>query len=370
MRNGSAWFLAVVLFFVAGCESPVQPVVVNYTVSFDSQGGTAVASQTIPNGGLVTTPTAPTRSGYTFGGWFKEAGAVNPWTFASDSVTGNRTLYAKWTAVVVNPSRIKIGSFNAQILGPTKVGRPNTLAVLAGVATQFDLLAIQEVGSNNSTALENTCVTVMNTFVAEMNLIAGANTYGYYRGNQYAYVYKKAVVDVLETHLYVGAMTFTYQPLVGNFRLKTGNFDFSLVTIHTSPGVAVTEVPSLHTVVNEVSAFYSEPDVIVVGDLNADGDYYSEGSGSDLAGFPSTTYITGIPNSADTTVAASSNTYDRLEMTKSLTGDFSGGWGVIRFSDLYDVSICEGPASTAGTEAALSDHYPVWCEFYTNQDTD
>ena len=52
-----------------------------YTVTFDSQGGSAVNSQTVARGGKVIEPTAPTKTGYTFGGWYKEPGCTNAWDF-------------------------------------------------------------------------------------------------------------------------------------------------------------------------------------------------------------------------------------------------------------------------------------------------
>jgi len=67
-----------------------------YTVTFNSQGGSAVDSQTVEHGGKVTKPTNPTRTSYTFGGWYKESGCINSWDFATDTVTTNVTLYAKW----------------------------------------------------------------------------------------------------------------------------------------------------------------------------------------------------------------------------------------------------------------------------------
>ena len=70
----------------------------DYTVTFNLQGhGTAIPAQTVEEGGKVTEPTAPTATGYTFGGWYKESGCVNAWVFATDTVTGTTTLYAKWT---------------------------------------------------------------------------------------------------------------------------------------------------------------------------------------------------------------------------------------------------------------------------------
>jgi uncharacterized repeat protein (TIGR02543 family) len=67
-----------------------------YTVTFDSRGGSAVASRTAQADAVITVPANPTRSGYTFGGWYKEAACTNAWNFSSDKVTANTTLYAKW----------------------------------------------------------------------------------------------------------------------------------------------------------------------------------------------------------------------------------------------------------------------------------
>jgi len=67
-----------------------------YTVTFDSQGGSYVGSQTVEHGGKVSRPTAPTKTGYTFAGWYKESGCINAWNFATDTVTSDITLYAKW----------------------------------------------------------------------------------------------------------------------------------------------------------------------------------------------------------------------------------------------------------------------------------
>ncbi len=68
-----------------------------YTVAFDPQGGSAIAPQTVNHNGYAADPGAPARTGYTFGGWFQEAGCVTQWVFAIDTVTENRTLYAQWT---------------------------------------------------------------------------------------------------------------------------------------------------------------------------------------------------------------------------------------------------------------------------------
>ena len=69
-----------------------------YTVTFDANGhGTAPSTQTVESGQKVTEPTAPTATGYIFGGWYKESECENEFDF-NTAITADITLYAKWTA--------------------------------------------------------------------------------------------------------------------------------------------------------------------------------------------------------------------------------------------------------------------------------
>ena len=45
---------------------------------------------------LATKPEDPTRQSHDFVGWFKESECINEWNFASDLVTSNTRLFAKW----------------------------------------------------------------------------------------------------------------------------------------------------------------------------------------------------------------------------------------------------------------------------------
>jgi uncharacterized repeat protein (TIGR02543 family) len=69
-----------------------------YSVAFDSQGGSAVQPVYPLHNTIITAPVVPARAGYSFAGWYKEATCVNAWNFATDTVTADITLYAKWTA--------------------------------------------------------------------------------------------------------------------------------------------------------------------------------------------------------------------------------------------------------------------------------
>ena len=73
---------------------------VQRTVTFDSNGGSAVASATVVNGQTVAKPENPTRAGYTFAGWTTEDG--NAFDF-STAITADTKLVAQWKATPVIP---------------------------------------------------------------------------------------------------------------------------------------------------------------------------------------------------------------------------------------------------------------------------
>lgn len=76
-------------------ETPAAQPVVSYTVSFVTDGGTDVASQTVTSGNKATRPENPSKTGCTFAGWYTN----NTFTTAFDfdtAITANTVLYAKW----------------------------------------------------------------------------------------------------------------------------------------------------------------------------------------------------------------------------------------------------------------------------------
>lgn len=103
--NDSATYIDEVMFcneakYTTNFEPPHGPYYLMRTVTFDTDGGSTVASQQVPQGGLVTQPADPTKPGNTFGGWYKENTFTTQWNFATDTVTTNTTIYAKWTEIL------------------------------------------------------------------------------------------------------------------------------------------------------------------------------------------------------------------------------------------------------------------------------
>jgi len=103
-----------------------------YTISFNSNGGSAVAPITQNYNTLVCAPTAPTRTGYTFAGWCSDSGLILPYTFTTMPAS-NMTLYAKWTTVVLTytltPSAGLHGTISPSTAQTVNYGGSKTFAI-------------------------------------------------------------------------------------------------------------------------------------------------------------------------------------------------------------------------------------------------
>lgn len=66
---------------------------VYYTVTFNSNGGSAIDSQKVAQGSKISLPALPTRENYVFDKWTSSGKA---WDFDSDTVTSDMTLTAQW----------------------------------------------------------------------------------------------------------------------------------------------------------------------------------------------------------------------------------------------------------------------------------
>ena len=72
---------------------------INPAVVFNTNGhDTAPNSQSVNIGGKATHPDDLTAEGYIFGGWLTDSECTEAYNFDSE-ISGNITLYAKWTAI-------------------------------------------------------------------------------------------------------------------------------------------------------------------------------------------------------------------------------------------------------------------------------
>lgn len=73
-----------------------------YTVIFESNGGSVVEKQTVADGQKVSRPEDPTKEGFVFEGWYTDSGMTTAYDFGSE-VTKSFTLYAKWAEKDADP---------------------------------------------------------------------------------------------------------------------------------------------------------------------------------------------------------------------------------------------------------------------------
>jgi uncharacterized repeat protein (TIGR02543 family)/LPXTG-motif cell wall-anchored protein len=71
-----------------------------YNIVYEEQGGSNVADDTYQIGDVTTLPSAPTKSGYTFAGWFPSSSGGSAFG-ATDTQNGAGTVtyYAQWTPI-------------------------------------------------------------------------------------------------------------------------------------------------------------------------------------------------------------------------------------------------------------------------------
>ena len=72
-----------------------------YTVSFNTNGGSTIESQSVKSGEKAKSPEPPEMEGYTFDGWYSDDALTEKFDFA-EKITKNITLYAKWTEIKKN----------------------------------------------------------------------------------------------------------------------------------------------------------------------------------------------------------------------------------------------------------------------------
>lgn len=249
---------------------------------------------------------------------------------------------------------ITIGTFNIQVFGKAKREKEDVMQTLENIARHYDILAIQEI---RDASLETIPAYLerINNGTGTYAVVASERTGRTSSKEQYAFYYDDARVDYINvSYLYPDEDdVFERDPHIAYFR--SGAFDFMLVNVHIKPDDAEREIAHLQNVITHIQDTHHEQDIILIGDLNADGSYYDE-TNRNLG------YVWLVPNHYDTTVARSSNTYDRIIITGTAREDYHGITGVHRFDEAYSLSYDQ--------TRDVSDHYPVWSQFSRNEDTD
>jgi len=258
---------------------------------------------------------------------------------------------------------LRIGAFNIQVFGKSKAGKPEVMDVLADIIRTYDIVAIQEIRDKDQTALPQ-LVDLVNSKGVHYDYVVGPRLGRSSSKEQYAYIYNNQTVNLNGTPWTYpepnGTDPFLREPYIAAFRAVNGSFDATFLVMHVDPDKATEEINALDAVVNYTKNEYpDEPDFIVLGNLNADCSYFDKDSNCSICGDD---YYWCINNSIDTTTSATNCTYDRIIITSPAVPDYTGDSGVFRYDILYNL--------TEEETKAVSDHYPIYAEFYCDGNID
>ena len=224
----------------------------SYTVTFNPNGGSAVAEQSVVYNGTATMPEQPVREGYVFEGWFS---GETQFDFAA-AITGDVTLTAKWsprgysisyvlgggTNAAGNPSGYTVESDTITLGAPTREGY--TFAGWYDAEENGNLVTQIAAGSKGNITLYAAwqANSFEVDFVANGGTLDGADTQKVTAGGTVAYA-----EPVRENYLFVGwftdeALTVRYDfktPVTGNLTLYA-KWRLQVVTGVTENGTVVT----------------------------------------------------------------------------------------------------------------------------------
>jgi len=233
----------------------------------------------------------------------------------------------------INENEVSIACWNLKVFGPKKGSDVQLVNYYIDKLHEYDIFIIQEIKDNTGTAIQK-IIEKSEDYNYKISERAGFTS----SKEQYGIFYLKNKV------LLEGAQDYALElqdkmerpPMKMSFQVKDWHFD--VWTMHTDPDTVPQDLYHFEDAVGYISK-----DTIIIGDLNADGAYYDE---DDIQHFVDN-WNWVLPNSADTTVASSSNTYDRIIINDDCMDNF------VSYGIMKDV------------DPDQSDHYLIYGVFNT-----
>lgn len=183
------------IFGFTGCDSPVtENIPTYYTVTFNSNGGSAVEKQIVASGSKATMPGIPTKAAtpeatFTFAGWYSDANLSTAFNFDTP-ITADITLYARWNTIPVQNTPtpeatytvtisegIENGTVTASKTSGIKAGETITLTATPANGYMLDSLSVKN-GDSDITVTNNTfTMPAANVTVSATFEVLPPNTY-------------------------------------------------------------------------------------------------------------------------------------------------------------------------------------------------
>lgn len=298
-------------------------------ITFDSQGGSAVAPGGVNSGASISAaPTAPTRAGYAFSGWSAtSAGSVIAFPYAHGQ-TSSFTLYAIWTANTLLVSYSTYGG-SAVSAGSTATSASIATAPIAPIKANFSFTGWSVTDGGSAI-----------TFPFTHGKVVDFTLHALWSANQYV-------------------LTYTYNSATGGNSTATANF--------TTGGLSIV-LPTPTRTGYVFAGWFS--DSLLSASIGAAGDNYSP-TGSSLT---PTAYSKWTPINYNVTYATTNSTSgvgptDSTNYNKGNNVTIKGNVGSLvragySFTGWTAASDGSGTLLTSGstflTDAANMSFYPKW----------
>jgi endonuclease/exonuclease/phosphatase family metal-dependent hydrolase len=258
-----------------------------------------------------------------------------------------------WGGPNAQVDAVRVAAFNIQVFGKTKASDDAIMDVLARVVRSFDVVLVQEVRDRDEEVADRFLDRINRDADLPYAMIEGPRLGRTSSKEQYVLYYRPSIVRFIDSFTVPDPDNrFEREPLVTRFQARF--FDFRLVAAHIKPDDAYDELAALADVAEAV-VDSTEGDVILLGDFNADCDYFTETDASHPLKAAAFHWV--ITNDTRTAVT-SGCTYDRIVL---LDGTYGAEYvpnsaHAFRYDSEFGIT-------DANFVRRVSDHYPVYAEF-------
>ncbi|KAI2576536.1 deoxyribonuclease 1 like 2, partial [Homo sapiens] len=225
-------------------------------------------------------------------------------------------LAALWALEAAGTAALRIGAFNIQSFGDSKVSDPACGSIIAKILAGYDLALVQEVRDPDLSAVSALMEQINSVSEHEYSFVSSQPLGRDQYKEMYLFVYRKDAVSVVDTYLYPDPEdVFSREPFVVKFSapgtgerapplpsrraltpppLPAAAQNLVLIPLHAAPHQAVAEIDALYDVYLDVIDKWGTDDWAAIRLRSSE------------------VFKWLIPDSADTTVGNSDCAYDRI----------------------------------------------------------
>ncbi|KAM5131061.1 deoxyribonuclease-1-like 2 isoform 1-T1 [Callospermophilus lateralis] len=219
-----------------------------------------------------------------------------------------------WALWAIGAAALRIGAFNIQSFGDSKVSDPACGSVIAQILAGYDIMLVQEVRDPDLSAVSALMEQINSVSKHEYSFVSSQPLGRDQYKEMYLFIYRKDKVSVVDTYQYPDPEdAFSREPFVVKFSVPaTAVKELVLIPLHAAPHQAVAEIDALYDVYLDLIDKWGTDDMVFLGDFNADCNYVRAQDWAAIRLRSSEVFKWLIPDSADTTVGNSDCAYDRI----------------------------------------------------------